>query len=248
MQYHLDTIPVWEAMEQESGCPLCYLYRKIEAEEVERSLGGSVMEPDTRIKVNETGICAKHHQQLFMLQNRLGHALLTDSHTKELLKKLDKWEKQADSIGGRGLFGKSSNGQELVEALQKASDGCVVCEAIDSHMKRYLFTFIHLWKTDKAFRAKWESSKGVCMPHGAALLTMAQRELSGDNLKQFTKSILHSIRESLSADEKDLEWFTLKFDYRNQAKPWGNSRNALERTINRLRGLCIQSKEDSSNS
>ena len=31
----------------------------------------------------------------------------------------------------------------------------------------------------------------------------------------------------------------LKFDYRNQSKPWGNSRNALERTINRLRGLCI---------
>lgn len=34
-----------------------------------------------------------------------------------------------------------------------------------------------------------------------------------------------------------------KFDYRNQSKPWGNSRNALERTVNRLRGRCIVTGE-----
>ena len=26
MQYHLDTIPVWEAMEKNTACPLCALY------------------------------------------------------------------------------------------------------------------------------------------------------------------------------------------------------------------------------
>ena len=39
MQYHLDTIPVWEAMEQNTACPLCALYRRVEASEIERSLG-----------------------------------------------------------------------------------------------------------------------------------------------------------------------------------------------------------------
>ena len=92
MQYHLDTIPVWEAMEQSTACPLCALYRRVEASEIERSLGGSVMEPDARIRVNEKGICARHHGQLFAMQNRLGHALLVDSHTKELLKKLEERE------------------------------------------------------------------------------------------------------------------------------------------------------------
>ena len=72
MQYHLDTIPVWEAMEQNTACPLCALYRRVEASEIERSLGGSVMEPDARIRVNEKGICARHHGQLFAMQNRLG--------------------------------------------------------------------------------------------------------------------------------------------------------------------------------
>ena len=95
MQYHLDTIPVWEAMEKNTACPLCALYRRVEDMEIERSLGGSVMEPDARIRVNERGICAHHHERLFAMQNRLGHALLADSHTKELLKKLEALQKRA---------------------------------------------------------------------------------------------------------------------------------------------------------
>lgn len=39
--------------------------------------------------------------------------------------------------------------------------------------------------------------------------------------------------------EKDIEWFTLKFDYRNQDKPWGDSKDAVERTVNKLRGWCV---------
>ena len=39
--------------------------------------------------------------------------------------------------------------------------------------------------------------------------------------------------------EQDLEGCSLKFDYRNADKPWGDSRDALERTVNKLRGWCI---------
>lgn len=242
MQYHLDTIPVWEAMEKETRCPLCALYEKIDANETERTLGGSVMEPSERIKINETGLCQRHHQRLFELQNRLGHALLTDSHTEEVLKKLDKLEKQAD--GSRSLFGKSTGGDELANALSELFSGCVICGAVDSHMKRYLYTFVHLWKSDEAFRQKWEASAGICLPHTAQLMRMGQDELSGEKRRQFSKFLLATLKKQLSEDEKDLEWFTLKFDYRNQDKPWGNSRNALERTVNRLRGRCLGGKEE----
>lgn len=243
MQYHLDTIPVWEALELNTPCPLCALYAKTDKAETERSLGGSVMEPSERIKINETGLCQHHHQRLFGLQNRLGHALLTDSHTKEQLKKLDKLEKQADGISGRGLFGKGSGSNELVDALKAMANGCVICLSTESHMKRYLYTFVHLWKSDDAFKQKWEASDGLCLPHAAQLIDMASRELSGDKLRQFCKAMLAELKKHLSQDEKDLEWFTLKFDYRNQDKPWGNSRNALERTVNRLRGRCLGDKD-----
>ena len=47
MRYHIDTIPVWDAMKLNGECPLCALRRKVEMEDVDRFLGGSVMEPDT---------------------------------------------------------------------------------------------------------------------------------------------------------------------------------------------------------
>lgn len=246
MQYHLDTIPVWEAMELNSPCPLCALYHKCEESEIDRSLGGSVMEPDSRIRMNETGICDHHHQQLFDMKNRLGHALLVDSHSKELLKKLDGLEKLIPAEKPKkSLFGSAKNDSvlALAEAFEKLTSTCVICEDIDSHMKRYLYTFIHLWKTDTAFRQKWENSKGVCLPHAAQLLRHAEKHLNAANQQVFAKGLLKLVTENLSQDEKDLEWFTLKFDYRNQDKPWGNSRNALERSINRLRGVCISSEE-----
>lgn len=246
MQYHLDTIPVWDAMEQETACPLCALYKKCEESEIDRSLGGSVMEPDSRIRMNETGICDRHHQQLFDMKNRLGHALLVDSHSKELLKKLDGFEKLIPAEKPKKiLFGGSKTDSilALAEAFEKLTTTCVICEDIESHMNRYLYTFIHLWKTDTAFRKKWEASKGVCLPHAVQLLRHADKHLNPINQQAFAQGLLKLVKENLSQDEKDLEWFTLKFDYRNQDKPWGNSRNALERSINRLRGACISSEE-----
>ena len=246
MRYHIDTIPVWEAMEKETSCPLCALYQKCEINEIDRSLGGSVMEPDSRIRVNEKGICCKHHQQLFMMQNRLGHALLVDSHSKEHLKKLETLEKSLPATPGkRNLFARKEENHALrvAEALEKMSTTCVICEDIDSHMQRYMYTFLHLWKTDTKFRKTWEASKGMCLPHASELLRHASAHLNSQQQVEFTKSLMALVKNNFAEDEKDLEWFTLKFDYRNQSKPWGNSRNALERIINRLRGLCISSDE-----
>jgi len=239
MQYHLDTIPVWEALEKDTPCLFCQLHNKMEEQAVERSLGGSVMEPEERVRVNATGICGKHHQQLFMMKNRLGHALMTDTRTMEVVNQLEKLEKKVSSPVKKGLFGKSDE-STLAAQLRKMISGCVICDEVESHMLRYYYTFIHLWKTDSSFRRKWESSKGLCIPHAACLAEMAQSQLSSSKLTEFNKAIIHQLKEALHEDEQDLNWFTLKFDYRNHDKPWGNSRDALERTANRLRGECIR--------
>ena len=76
MRYHIDTIPVWDAMKLDGECLLCALERKTELGEAERYLGASVMEPDVRVKVNDRGFCRKHHAMLFSMSNRLGHALI----------------------------------------------------------------------------------------------------------------------------------------------------------------------------
>ena len=99
MRYHIDTIPVWDAMKLEGECLLCTLERKTELGEAERYLGASVMEPDTRVQVNEKGFCQHHHAMLYSMSNRLGHALMLESHMIENREKLakisDKLEKSA---------------------------------------------------------------------------------------------------------------------------------------------------------
>ena len=47
MRYHIDTIPVWDAMKLGGECLMCALERKTELGEAERYLGASVMEPET---------------------------------------------------------------------------------------------------------------------------------------------------------------------------------------------------------
>ena len=55
MRYHIDTIPVWDAMKRDGECVLCVLERKTERDEAERYLGASVMEPDVRIRETTKG-------------------------------------------------------------------------------------------------------------------------------------------------------------------------------------------------
>lgn len=239
MQYHLDTIPVWEVMEKKTECPLCALYLRAEHMEIERSLGGSVMEPDVRIRVNELGFCTRHHHYLLQQKNRLGHALLTDSHSKELLKKLASLQKNIKATGNiRRIFGGAGDNptSKLADALEHLSQGCIICDGLQEHMNRYIYTFLQLWKKDSKFVSTWESSHGACVSHSALLLRNAQKHLSAHEQHALATSVLSLLNKSLVQNEKDLEWFTLKFDYRNQNKPWGNSKNALERTIGRLRG------------
>ena len=242
MQYHLDTIPVWSAMEEGAECPICALFRKAEQTEVERSLGGSVMEPSARVRVNERGFCQRHHQQLFQQKNRLGHALMVDSHVQELQKKVERLARQVKDAGGaRTLFGKRAGTRTdaLIAGLEQLSRPCAVCETLDGHMNRYFYTFLHLWKNDAKFKAVWDASMGVGLPHGAELLRHAQKRLPPAAQRELAASVLTLLAGQLKENEEDLAWFTQKFDYRNQDKPWGNSKNALERTVNRLRGYCV---------
>ncbi len=241
MKYQIDTIPVWETLEYQGPCMLCTLQAKTEAGEIERVLGASVMEPDVRVRTNESGICNKHQQMMFATQNRLGHALLMDTHAMEVVGKLNKIKDQARRMkdSGREPFAARSTRDSAADKLRELTSHCVVCENLASHMQRYLYTAVYLWKNDPKFKLQFTQSKGLCIPHAADLLDAAESQLNAKDRKEFTELCLSLVTDHLAEDEKDLLWFTQKFDYRNQDKPWGNSKNATERTVNRLRGYCV---------
>ena len=123
MRYHIDTIPVWDAIKLDGECFLCALKRKTELGEVEHYLGASVMEPDTRIRVNKNGFCNNHQRMLYAVDNRLGHALMLESHvaeTRERLAKACKEIKHAAKGASTGsiidrLTGKAPSPSKMLE-------------------------------------------------------------------------------------------------------------------------------------
>ena len=234
MRYHLDTIPVWDVMKDPRGCPLCTLRRKIELTDVDRFLGGSVMEPDVRIRVNARGFCPRHQALLYAQKNRLGHALMNDA------------KQAADACAGAPLARRLTGNRDGKAALKAAAAAlsaetqtCILCDSITDNMNRYLYTFLHLYKTDAAFREAYARADGLCVPDAARLLDAAADGLTGDTLKAFAAATQTMMEQSLTKLEGDLEGFTLKFDYRNADKPWGDSKGSLERTVNKLRGWCL---------
>ena len=251
MRYHIDTIPVWDAMKLDGECLMCALERKTELGEAERYLGASVMEPDVRIKVNDRGFCRKHHAMLFSMSNRLGHALMLESHTIEIREKLarinDKLDKSAKQLINSGI-GDKLNGknkaatQEILkqaQAVNEMADTCLMCDTIAENMGRYLHTFFHLYQNDTDFRTKFKNSKGLCLPHMGRLLEAAAQELGPKDLGEFVQVVTKLEQENFDRIQEDISWFIKKFDYRYENESWKNSKDAVERTVNKARGWCV---------
>ena len=251
MRYHIDTIPVWDAQKLDGECLLCALQRKTELGEAERYLGASVMEPDTRVQVNTKGFCPHHHAMLFQMSNRLGHALMLESHmietrqrTEKIYAKLENAAGTLKGIGLAGRLGGKAKGadaavRESIEELRKITDSCLMCETIEENMQRYLHTFLHLYQHDSDFRSRFGAGKGLCLPHTARLLEAAQGELSPKDLGELISVLTKLQRENMDRIQEDISWFIKKFDYRYEKESWGNSKDAVERTVNKLRGWCV---------
>jgi len=249
MKYHLETIPVWDAYKEDSECPLCILENKAEKQYIDFFLGSSVMEPDVRIEVNKIGFCPEHFTLLYKVQNRLGLALLTHTHLKETI---EKFKKQTAALmneqSGSFLFSKmikrKTEKQNPVDhfytQILKQRDNCMICNRINEALKRYTYTILHLWDNDQEFKKQMMESKGFCLYHFASLVHMAGETLSARKCSLFLEDIIPLQMKALERLENELFWFTQKFDYRNQDKPWGNSKDSLPRTLQKLTGKYME--------
>ena len=240
MRYTLDTIPVLDAYKTGCECPMCRLKIASEDSYIESMLSSAYMEPDYRVKTNETGFCTRHFELMFSRRNRLGLALMTHTHMQEVIKSMESI--LAGGAVPRGLLASLRGGKTEDGAPQKIRarmDGCFICDQVNASMERYAYTIAQIYFTNTEFARMFDESKGFCLPHLALVIEMAQKTLSGDKLAQFHKKLAEVEIANLKRVEGELEWFTLKFDYRNDGKPWGNSKDAPDRAINKLMGACV---------
>ncbi len=221
------TIPVNEAFEASAadkacGCPFCRLYNHLEFNEIDAVLGAAMMEPDIRIETNKKGFCKEHFDIMFGYKNRLGLALILESHLGEN-------RAAAFPHGLAGLM----NGN--AKKLSEMSSSCYVCDKIEYHFSRMLDTAILLYNEDGAFRKKFAAQPYFCLPHYARMMEYAKVKLPKKVYAEFEKTA-KALEESYYAElNEDISWFCKKFDYRYENEPWKNSKDAVERAIKFLR-------------
>jgi hypothetical protein len=251
MKLSIDTLPLWDAFKQTEICPFCHLENKLQELFIDTYLGDSVMEPDVRIEVNTVGFCPDHFKLLFQQKvSKLGLALMTHTHLMETIKVIDKEMDALDKCcqESNTLLKRATGSRDIGTALDdaaaqagKRTDTCVVCNRMALHMERYFETALYMWEHDTDFRRLFEQSGGFCIPHWGGQLKACKGAIISKKQLEFIQKLNEMEKKSLAELAKDLEWFTQKFDYRNTDKPWGNSKDALPRAINRIEGYIVKS-------
>ena len=241
MKDQIDTIPVSEAYESADECPFCHLERIVEQKAIRYTLGpaASYMEPDVRAATDSKGFCRSHFKKMYDYGNSLGNALIMQTYFVGMLKELDVQLDEMVMPGKRGLFAKKPEGElPLLSWAKRKNSTCFLCDKIEYNMHRYYVTFFHLVK-DPEFRQKVESSKGLCMHHFEKLLEVAQEKLPNGQREWFYETVCQLVRQNLGRVQGDLDWFIDKFDYRNAGADWKNSKDAVSRSMQKLRGVYV---------
>ena len=223
----------------------------MESANVNYFLGESVMEPDQRIEVNQKGFCPRHFKQLYDAGNRLGLGLMTHTYMKETIRSLknhaDQIKHAAAEEAGKPIFKRigPKKGACVAESAAKIADfsqTCVLCERLNNNMERYIYTILYMYRHEAEFPALFAQVQGH-VPEALSRDRWPWRPSTCPARRlQASSSTRWPIWRSKTFErlEKELEWFTLQFDYRNEDKPWGNSRDAVKRSVNKLREQVIE--------
>lgn len=230
MKEEIYTIPVMDGFKEDCECPFCAMKRTLEDNTINYVLSPSYMEEDVRGETNDKGFCPQHMQRLYTEGNALGLALMLHSHMKAQHETIDELLK--DSTVPKKRFGKKqTETSPLWQHYEHLLHSCYVCERVEEVFNRYLTAFFMLWKRDAEFREIVKNCKGFCFQHFIQLYELSGQHLKGDMLLEFRQLISSLQTENLKRVEDDLEWFTLKFDYRYKEQPWKNAKDALARSI-----------------
>ena len=239
MKEKIQTIPVNEAFDAGDECPFCFMEREVERRTIRYVLGAgaSYMEPDVRTATDRAGFCRTHYKKMFDYGNPLGNALMMQTYLNGLMLEFEQQEKGYTPPTKRPMFGKKPEPRQtgMGQWLKEKNCSCYLCQRMEESLDRYYSTFFVLIK-EPEFRAKVENSKGFCMHHFGQLMERAEQELPDKQKQWFVDTVMELMKQNLNRVKEDLDHFVEMFDYRNAGSDWRNSRDAVERTMQKLKG------------
>ncbi len=240
MKEQLYTIPLNDAMDAHDECPFCFIERSVEQDVMDFCLGNSssYMESDIREATDQAGFCRMHFKKMFDYGNTLGNAWILKTHYQKTIREM-KQQFAAFTPGRVSLKDKlrgHANGNAISMWISRKNESCYICDHFRSNYSRYMDTFFYMYSRDDAFREKVKNSKGFCLSHFGDLCGAADERLSDKELKLFYDMVLPLMERNMDRLYEDVSWMVEKFDYQNKDADWKNSRDAIQRGMQKLKG------------
>lgn len=241
MKEQLYTIPLNDAVNAQDECPFCFIERSVEQDLLDFVLGSgsSYMEADIREMTDKAGFCRMHFQKMFDYGNTLGNAWILKTHYQKMICEMQK-EFAGFKPGKTSLKDKfrktAESGNAIGMWVREKEQSCYVCKQYKDTYARYLDTFFYLFKQDESFREKIKNSKGFCLHHFGELCESADVKLSDKDKEAFYQMVLPLMEENMKRVAEDVAWMVEKFDYRNKDADWKNSKDSIQRGMQKLKG------------
>lgn len=241
MKEQLYTIPLNDAVNAQDECPFCFIERNIEQDMLDFVLGSgsSYMEADIRDMTDRTGFCRDHFRKMFDYGNTLGNAWILKTHYMrvigEMRREFSDFKPGRSSLKNK-LMKNASEGNAVSMWVREKEASCYICKQYKETYARYMDTFFYLYKNDEEFRKKIRESKGFCLPHFGDLCEAADSKLPDKEKESFYTTIFALMESNMDRVAGDVAWMVEKFDYKNKDADWKNSRDAIQRGMQKLKG------------
>lgn len=242
MKEQIHTIPISDAFENSGECPFCYIERRSENHSMDFVLGhgASYMEADIRDMTDKEGFCRAHFKKMFDYGNSLGNAWILKTLYMRYIEEMDSEFKKfkPDSVQKSGLF-KSKNqpsSNSIVNWINKREQTCFICDSVSKTFNAYMDTFFKMYEKEKDFTEKIANTKGFCLNHFKVLLEAADNKLKPAKKKEFYDLVLPMMKENMNRVFDDIAWFIEKYDYKNKDADWKDSKDAIQRGMQKIGG------------
>ena len=241
MKEKLYTIPLNDAVNANDECPFCFLERKLEQDLMDFVLGGgsSYMESDVRAATDKAGFCRTHFKKMFDYGNTLGNAWILKTHYSKTMEEMKK-QFRGHAPVKMGFFEKKNSSEERKNSIGRWSadrdNTCYICDRFRDEYPRYLDTFLYLYEKDPDFKQKILQGKGFCLTHFGDLCEHAGMSLNQKQQEEFFPPLFDLMTRNMERIYEDISWLIEKFDYENKDADWQNSKDALQRGMQKLKG------------
>lgn len=241
MKETLYTIPLTDAFNAQDECPFCFVERNVEQDLLDLVLGSgsSYMESDMREMTDKAGFCRTHFKKMFDYGNTLGNGWILKTHyiqmQKELASQIKMFSPTKATLMNKIKKGEFA-GNSMSKWVEEKNNSCYICGEFDKTFERYMDTFFFMYKKDGEMKNMMQNSNGFCLTHFGDICARADLALNEKEKSEFYPFLFQLMQENMKRLGEDVAWLVEKFDYRNKDADWKNSKDAIQRGMQKLKG------------